>query len=825
MDNQQMNKNGFYPEEETIDLRKIFNYFMGNLHWFVISVVVCLTVAFLINRYATRIYSISTTVLIEDDSKNTPWARSAGAGMDMLQGFGMFPSLQNFENQTIILKSYTQVSRTVSELPFYVSYYGKGRVVSREIYAEAPFNIVYNDKHVQPLALQIDISINKQGKFVVSAKGENISLYDYIQHEIVDTKPVIDFKKTVNPGEAIRTEFCDFSIELNDRYDPNLQEQDYFIFFNSLHYLTKFFQNSLVIEPMSKGSSMVTIKMDHPNPKKAIDFLNHMNSVYLQSNLDKKNEFANNTISFIENQLSTISDSLTLAEEALQSFRSQNKVMNLSAQAQQVFEFSQDLENQKAQIEMQVNYYRYLQKIVKENQDVQSILAPSAMGVQDPLLNSLILQVNQLTDEKIKYQSIKEGSTLSLIPQIDARIRSAKNAILENTNNLVQSAEIQMRDVNKRLVTLSKEINKLPDTERKLFGIERKFKLNDELYTFLLQRHAEAQLAKASNSPDNEVIDAAMMMNNGYPIKPKTKINYIIALLLGLIIPGAWIALREYFNMKIDSPDSVKGITKNPIIGYIPNAGEKSESNIFENPDAPWTEAFRIVRTKLQFITKEKQHPVILVTSSIPGEGKSFVSINIASAYALTGKRTVLVGLDLRRPQVAQRFGLDKNNGVTNYLIGESTLEEIVQPTQNPNLDVIASGTIPPNPAELLSDKKINEFIEKLQGIYDFVILDTAPISPVSDTHHLTQMVDANLFVVRDRYTHKNAFEASMEELINNNAQNVCILMNDIQLRSKGYGSKYGYSYGYKYGYKYGYGYGYGYHTEDRGKKKKKKKA
>jgi tyrosine-protein kinase Etk/Wzc len=327
----------------------------------------------------------------------------------------------------------------------------------------------------------------------------------------------------------------------------------------------------------------------------------------------------------------------------------------------------------------------------------------------------------------------------------------------------------------------------------------------------LLQRRAEAQIAKASNTADNEIIDSAMLTSNEAPIKPKKKINFAIALILGFVVPALVIFLMEFFNMKIDSPEVVKRITNKPIIGYIPNSGA-GDLTISDAPDSPWAEAFRIVRTKLQFIIKEKQHPIVLVTSSVPGEGKSFIAINLASVNAIAGKKTVLVGFDLRRPQIAQRFKIDKNMGVTNYLIGDATIDQIIQKTGNPFLDVIPSGIIPPNPAELISDEKTLVFLEELKKRYDYIVLDTAPLSPVSDSHHLCRLADAILFVVRDKYTHKQIMQSTLDELKSNNQENLSIIINDIQLNRKRYGGKYGYSYGYRYGYKYGYGYGYGYY-------------
>lgn len=811
-------------DEETIDLRRIFNYFLGNLHWFILSVFLALVVAFLFNRYTTKIYNISTTVLIEDDKKNSPWLSSTGPGMDITQGFGLFPSLQNFENQTIIIKSYSQVRRTIEKLNFEVSYFGQGRVVSREIYKQAPFEVIFSKNKPQPQNLEFDISIDKDGSINIKAEAERLNLYTYTDDEFSVWSEPVNLSRKLKPGEWLSTPWCNFQIKINEQFNPDL-DNNYYFHFNSYHHLTLAYQSKINIEPMSKGSSMVQLSLQEANPQKGIDFLGQLTEEYLMRNLEKKNEFAMKTIEFIDSQLDTISESLNKAELALEEFRSVNKVMDLSFQAQKVFEQVQDLENQKMQLEVQSNYYTYLLRYIEENQDIESVMAPSVMGIQDPLLNQLILEINQLSIEKSSLINVKKGTDFTPIQTLDAKIKNAKKSIYENAVNLLENNKLSLKDIKRRLELLAVDVNNLPETERKLFGIERRFKLNDNLYTFLLQRRSEAQIAKASNTADNEVIDRAMVTNNGYPIKPKSRINFIIAFLLGFAIPGVIIALKEYFNMKVDSPDVVKKMTDRPIIGYIPNSGESAENNIFQDLDSPWAEAFRIIRTKMQFITREIKSPVILVTSSIPGEGKSFVAINMASAYSLTGKKTMLVGFDLRRPQVAQRFNLDKNIGVTSFLIGEASVDEIIQKTENPNLDLIASGVIPPNPAELISDSKTVLFLEQLKERYDYIILDTAPMSPVSDTHHLVRLVDASLFVVRDRYTHKQILAASLEEAENNHIQNLSILMNDIQMKRKRYGYKYGYSYGYRYGYKYGYGYGYGYYNEKGKKKGKKKKS
>lgn len=823
METNQMPNNYNNQEEETIDLRKLFNYVIGNIHWFILSAILGVGIAYTVTRYATRIYSIYTTVLIEDDAKGSSLlGKNVGGSLDMLSGFGMYPSLENFENQSLILQSYSQIRRTIDMLNFEVSYNIQGRLSKREIYKEAPFEVIYIKDHPQLLGAKFSLSIQNDGTLNLTLKAENNVLFNYQKDAFLYSVPFFEYKVNIKPGELVQTDYFNFYIKIKDNFNPDATN-NYYFYFNSPHHLTLAYQSKITLEPMSKGSSMIKISLLDNNPQKAIDFLNQLTKEYLQRNLDKKNELAVNTITFIDNQLDTISKSLNIAENALQNFRSKNKVIDLSFQSQQVFEQLQNFENQRMQLKMQTQYYQYLLDYIDKNQDVESVLAPSAMGVQDPLLNQLILEINQLSVEKSSLTNIKKGADLMPLQRLDAQIRNAKANIAENASNLVKSSSLSLKEIDKRIDELTSKLNDLPETERELFGIKRRFELNDNLYTYLLERRAEAQIAKASNSPDNEIIDRAMIAGNGAPVKPKSKINYIIGLMLGLMIPAVIIFLREYFNMKVDSPDTVKKITNRPIIGFIPNSGDNSDMSIFDDPDSPWAEAFRIVRTKLHFITKEKKNPVIMITSSIPGEGKSFIAINMASATALTGKKTLLVGFDLRRPQIAQRFKLDKNIGVTNYLIGDATIDEIIQKTQEPNLDIIASGIIPPNPAELIADDKTGVLLEELKKKYDFIIIDSAPMSPVSDSHHLSKLVDATIFVVRDKYTHKHALEASLEEVKNMQVENLSILMNDIQLNRKRYGSNYGYSYGYRYGYKYGYGYGYGYYN-DKGKKKRKTK-
>jgi capsular exopolysaccharide synthesis family protein len=382
---------------------------------------------------------------------------------------------------------------------------------------------------------------------------------------------------------------------------------------------------------------------------------------------------------------------------------------------------------------------------------------------------------------------------------LESQIRNAKITAEETVNSLQSSYNLTLNDINKRHSLLMAEVNKLPQTERALFSIERKFKLNDNIYTYLMQRRAEAQIAKASNAPDNEIIDRATVI--GGPIKPKTGSNYIIGFLLGLVLPGVFFSLKEVFNNKIETEEEVKKLTNLPVAGHITHSVSDYQDVVLRDPQSNVSEAFRNLRTRMRFFTKELKNPMILISSSMPGEGKTFSALNLASAYALAGNKTVLVSFDLRKPRIYSEFGINNENGLSTYLIGRDKLDEIIKETGHENLHLIPAGPIPPNPAELASPDKTKVLFDELRKRYDFIITDSAPIGAVSDTYALANSADAVIILVRHNRTIKQLLKDTMEDCRTNGITNMSILMNDIRsdMRMYGYRGRYGYGYGYKY--------------------------
>ncbi|HUX95272.1 MAG TPA: polysaccharide biosynthesis tyrosine autokinase [Bacteroidales bacterium] len=788
-------------QQDDIDLKRYMFLIMENWYWFIISVMAGVVFAYLVNKYTIKEYKVSATLLIESQSNQTNSFLSGNyQGNDMFSGFWLYPDMKMVENQMIVLQSYSQVNTTIHSVDFEVSYYKDEVTGRREIYTDAPFMVLFDSSKVQPLGALFLVTIRENGKLYLKAEsqGEKTDEYDYIKEKITGSGPVIDYDKEITFGEEL--EGKSYSFRLQKREGKTLSEGTWYFRFNSYGDLVSEWRGRLALVPMKKEASILEISVNSDCPVKAKVFLDAHLNMYLQRTLDKKNQFANNTISFIDRQLMSISDSLGKKEQDLQDFRRNNEVVNLSFQAEQLFSQVRDLENTRAELKLQKDYFAYLKEYLKKNMEAGDLVAPAVMGVTDPLLNNLVLEMNRMGNEKVAMKG-SEGNINPYIATVDSQIRNAKVTAGEILVNLQKNNEIAFADIDKRIEGVVAEVRKLPKTERELFSIERQFKLNDYIYTFMLQRRSEAQIAKASNSPDNEVIDYAMI--SGGPIKPKSNLNYIIGFLVGIVIPGLYFMLRETFNLKIETEDEVKRITSLPVAGHITHSTKEYYSIVLQDPQSNISEAFRNLRTRMKFFTREIKSPVILVTSSMPAEGKSFTALNLASAYSLAGSRTVLVSFDLRRPHIYKEFDLDNEKGITTYLIGRDSIEDIIMPSGYENLYIMPSGPIPPNPSELASSEKSAELFTELRNKFDFIIVDSAPIGAVSDTYSIAFMADATIILARHNKTLRQLLKDTIEDCKLNGISNISILMNDIRsdLRMYGYRGRYGYVYGYEYSY------------------------
>jgi tyrosine-protein kinase Etk/Wzc len=466
-------------------------------------------------------------------------------------------------------------------------------------------------------------------------------------------------------------------------------------------------------------------------------------------------------------------------------------VMDLSAQGQAIIEQVTILENERARLSLTANYYDYLSDYLAKDASGEIPIIPITMGITDPGLTRLVEELAELQGQ---LSTRGAGEMNPLQRNLEQRMRNAKDALRETLNGLRRANSLARSENQEQINKTNAQASSLPVTERQLLGIERKFRLTDELNTFLLETKAQQEMQKASNRSDSEIIDPADARFSILISPNPMKLN-LIALLASIGITFLIIYLNILYNKKLKDED-IRKMTDLPVVGNIPHSEMKINTVVFDDPNSTIAEAFRLLRSRMQFFTKEAKAPVILVTSSMPGEGKTHTAINLASVYSLLDKKTILVGFDLRKPKIFQDFNLSNDRGVSTWLIGKDNLQDIIQKTSFENLSIISAGPIPPNPSELIALEKTDELLRLLKESYDYIIIDSSPIGVVSDTFHLASLADACLLVVRLRQTLRDMLEKTLNEINTSSTKGVSLVINDIQSDSKhySYGEKYGYT-------------------------------
>ena len=786
-------------QEESVDIRAIFFKFVRFWYLFAISIFVAIVVAFLFNKYTAPIYESTTSILVKDDK--------SALDPSSLIGIGLSNNQQNVENEIGKLTSFTLSYRTIKKLDFEVSYFVEDGLIKKELYHEAPFNIVFDSTVPQAVSLIYSMRVLNKNEYLLEADAELIEKYLFSESKLLkdSTYDKIEINEKHRFGELVDNGYNTFKVILNDKFDPEEDfDRTYAFVFNDYFSLTKLYRG-FDIEPINREASILKITLKGKNVGKDVNFLNMLTHEYLAQSLEKKNRIADNTIKFIDQQLGLISDSLRVAELNLQKFRSSNEVMDMSFQSQQLFEYLNDLEKQKAELMVKSQYYKNLENYILKNKDnYDQLVAPSAMGIEDPVLNQLVAQLIELYNKKSDALLASTERSPAVI-SLNNQIRSTKNAILENIKNIIYNSNEALSDIQVRIDDLTKQASTLPVTERELFNYQRQFELSNNIYTYLMEKRAEAQITKASNMPDNEVIDIARKeLSEQEQVFPKKGLNYLIALILGLIIPVVYVLGRDYLNDKVIEKKDIESVTNFPIIGQLLHSDKETQLVVAESPKSSIAESYRSLRTNIQFLVKGQEKTTLLVTADMVSAGKTFVSMNLATVYAQYGRKTILLGFDLRKPKIYQDFKLSNNLGLTSYLINKATLDEIIQPSQKiPNMDIILSGPVPPNPAELIASEKTTELFRELRERYDYIIIDTPPVGLVTDAYLLMEHADINIYLVRQNLTNKKVF-ASIIQDIEERGLKMYIVVNDINLSGG-----------------YGYGYGYGYYTDDKPTKKK----
>ncbi|HQG63825.1 MAG TPA: polysaccharide biosynthesis tyrosine autokinase [Bacteroidales bacterium] len=754
-----------------LDPLAVFNLLKKNWYWFVLTTLFALFGAKFYLSHTMPLYQTSVTVLI-NETEDRPLVDNS----QLLQGLGLPGAMKNLENQIMVIKSRALTEKTLEQLPFEIDYYIKTFRNSLPIYPDSPVKV--SSETVIPLP--------KDTEFSITSLGNNT-------FRIASESEYYPFEKTARFGDTIRIAGGSFKVDCADEtIFQGIRDQVIFFTVHSMPGLVNYFNSRLNVELLSREGSVLRISMVGTNSAKDADFLNKHVEGFQSISLDKKNTEAIRRIQFIEDQLVGISDSLSSTETRLQQFRSSHRVMDLSAQGQSIIAQVTLLENERARLNLEANYYDYLADYLTKNASGEVPIIPITMGITDPGLTRLVEELAELQGQ---LSSRGAGEMNPLQRNLEQRVQTTKEALKETLNGLRRANSLARSENQEQINKANAQASALPVTERQLLGIERKFRLNDELYTFLLETRAEQEMQKASNRADSEVIDPADTRFS-FRVSPNPAKIYFLGLFAGFGLPFLILFLNFLFDNKLKLED-VKKLTQLPALGNMPhNSDGTNNMVVFENPNSALAESYRLLRARMQFLTKEESSPVILVTSSMPGEGKTFTSINLASVYTLLGKKTIIVGFDLRKPKIHNDFKLKNDKGVSTWLIGQDNLQDVIQETSYTNLSVITSGPVPPNPSELTALGKTEELFKLLRERFDYIIVDSSPIGLVSDTYHLASMTDACLLVVRPGYTQKDIFERTLSEIYERGMRGVSLVINDIKSDRKhyGYGEKYGYT-------------------------------
>ena len=787
-------------DEDKINYQEILFKYIIHWPWFAVSVVACLIGAWVYLHFQTPVYKISASIMIKGDKKG------GGGGTAELENLGIggvITSTQSIDNEIGVLHSKTILKEVVNNLELYITYNDEDEFPKKEMYKTSPVvvNLTAQEADRLPGAALIDMKISPEGSLNVNLK---VGLNEYNQH--FDKLPAVLPTNVGTFGFALRDSLSNGKVEgqKGERHISAVVSHPFGV--------AKGYQWALTIAPTSKATSVAVVSLVNTNIQRGQDFINKLMEMYNRNTNNDKNEVAEKTREFINERIKIIDEELGNTEEKLETFKRNAGLTDISSDAQLAVSGNAEYEKKRVENGTQINLVRDLAKYISNPSNEYEVF-PGNIGLTD---NGLTTQLERYNELVIERKRLLRTSTENnpMIVNLDMSIRAMRTNVKTALDGTLQGLLIVKADLDREANRFSRRISDAPGQERQYVSIARQQEIKAGLYLMLLQKREENAITLAATANNAKIIDEPVA--EGGPISPKPKMIYMVALVLGVGLPVGVIFLIGLTQFKIEGRGDVEKLTRLPIIGDVPLTEEKSGSiAVFENQNNIMSETFRHVRTNLQFIL-ENDKKVILVTSTVSGEGKSFISANLAISLSLLGKKVIIVGLDIRKPGLNKVFSIPRKEiGITQYLANpEKNLMDLVQPSDvSKNLYILPGGSVPPNPTELLARDGLDKAIETLKKNFDYVILDTAPVGMVTDTLLIGRVADLSVYVCRADYTHKNEYTLINELAENNKLPSLCTVINGLDLKRRKYGYYYGYGkYGKYYGYgkRYGYGYGYG---------------
>ena len=780
-------KNIHAGSSQEINLKSFFKKVYNNKWFFIGSICGSVAIAFMYILLATPKYEVSTSILIDPSGSN----RVLGDSKYVDGGVGLIEMEKNLYNEIGIIKSFSLISQTVRDLGFDISYYGRHYFRTKEHYGYHPFEVTLSKTEAQLLNVPFEIEILENERYRLTIEASKFKVTNPSNGSSHEVNNNLDYSQIFSFGEVVRHDYFNFTLKKPDyKVNPSdFSDIDLSFVIHDLKDVANDYLSKIEVDNIDIQASIFKIVSSGTVVDKEVDFLNKLTENYVQNKLVSRNKIATTKETFIKNQLSVITDSLLKVELNLEAFKKNENAVNLGATAINTLDLTQGLQVEKAKIEMEIKYNNSLIDYVENNQNSEDFVIPNTTGINDPLINENIVELKKLHAEKArkKFYITSNNQEMSIL---NAQIKKSTELLLNNLHDANRSSQFALRGVRSQLSNYNGLISSLPTREKQLLGIQRQRTLYENLFNYLSQEMAKTGIARAENTSDTMILDEARMIGDG-PVAPQKTLLVLLAVILGTIIPLAWMLLFAP-NDIIQNTGQILDNTDIPVIASIANYSKNKNAN---SDISAWKakESFRDLSANLKFISPKKGCAVIGITSIMPGEGKTFCSINSGITFAESGKKTVIIDADLRSPSLVDEVN---GKGLSDYLQGDiDSLDDIIHPHEKlNNLHFVPTSLVDGDIHALLSGSKMTSLVHELKERYDYIILDTPPAGLVSDFILFSDLIDINLFVVRRKIA-RVAFLKDFENLtLHGKKKKSYIIFNDMidKEHMYGYGQMYG---------------------------------
>ena len=788
------------PFAAELDLHELFFKLRRRWTWFVAALALAGVLAWVYLQVKAPVYDFQSTLLIGDQSTGSKQAQ------ELLQLLDSKPKGLKLEDEVGLLSSSDMMRRTLAQLPFSVSYYVEPNSwlnwvrplqVRERAAGDMPFWVVAVPGRPQLTGVPIYVESLPGNKFRVHADAKRGQLRQLATGDLVREVTDVEFDQTVAAGDTLRSPL----LTLVFRPEPDQlggSKAKYFFKLNDLASLTAEYQARLKVRPTDHESRILELTTSGTVPAKEAQFLNTLMATYVQDDLSQKNQVGSKTLAFLDNEINKLSGSKTRAAQDLSSFRSANSVVDAGAQSGVGIQQQNELTSIRNRLATSQRRYENMLSYLRAHRGTGSVTALSSGGLDDPAATGLIQQLSELGSQRAAL--IVNASEINpLVVVLDEKISTTKELLIQTLTGLVNSSASSLRDADQQLGEVRGQLSRMPENERQLGSLQTNSQFNEKNYNYLVEKRNEAAIALATNATDKKIVDAAKQNGLG-PSAPKPLLVGLLALLAGLVLPAALVLMQDKTNRRVQSKEDLARLTGIPLLGAIPHGSDEDKQSMLHDPRSAIAEAFRAVRVNLQYLSAGLDKRVIGVTSSVPGEGKSFCTVNLAAELAQSGRRVAVLECDMRRPTLASYFGIDRRaaHGLSTYLEGTSTLDEARSSTSIDNLDVFCCGPLPQNPTRLIESARLGELVQQLRGEYDYLLVDIPPLGYVSEFLVLLQYLDAKVYVVRQNYTDRSLVGQINEMHRDQKVKQLYLLINDVRFANT-------YEYRYKAdAYKYG---------------------